>query len=94
MPTPGGIERKSKCFCERQDDVVPKVMGAVDGSSCVICIRILSAVNDLVGGHLDMFVGSLPQMIELVRSRSATGIAVTGPKRIVTPLASMVGGAI
>jgi len=39
------------------------------------------AVNDLVGGHLDMFVGSLPQMIELVRSGTATGIAVTGPQR-------------
>ena len=39
------------------------------------------AVNDLVGGHLDMFVGSLPQMIELVRGGTATGIAVTGPQR-------------
>jgi tripartite-type tricarboxylate transporter receptor subunit TctC len=38
-----------------------------------------AAVNDLVGGHLDMFVGSLPQMIELLRSGSAIGIAVTGP---------------
>jgi tripartite-type tricarboxylate transporter receptor subunit TctC len=37
-----------------------------------------AAVNDLVGGHLDMFVGSLPQMIELVRSGGAIGIAVTG----------------
>ena len=26
------------------------------------------AVNDMIGGHLDMFVGSLPQMIELVRA--------------------------
>jgi len=40
-----------------------------------------AAVNDLVGGHLDMFVGSLPQMIELVRSGSAIGIAVTGSRR-------------
>jgi len=39
------------------------------------------AVNDLVGGHLDMFVGSLPQMMELVRSDQATGIAVTGTER-------------
>src|SRR5262249_62266874 len=39
------------------------------------------AVNDLVGGHLDMFVGSLPQMIELVRAGSATGIAVTSAQR-------------
>jgi tripartite-type tricarboxylate transporter receptor subunit TctC len=40
-----------------------------------------AAVNDLVGSHLDMFVGSLPQMIELVRSGSAIGIAVTRPQR-------------
>ncbi len=40
-----------------------------------------AAVNDLIGGHLDMFVGSLPQMIAMVRADSATGIAVTGPQR-------------
>jgi tripartite-type tricarboxylate transporter receptor subunit TctC len=40
-----------------------------------------AAVNDLVAGHLDMFVGSLPQMIELVRANTATGIGVTGTKR-------------
>ena len=40
------------------------------------------AVNDLIGGHLDMFVGSLPQMIELVRADTATGIAVTGTAAI------------
>ena len=40
-----------------------------------------AAVNDLVGSHLDMFVGSLPLMIELVRSGSAIGIAVTRPQR-------------
>jgi len=39
------------------------------------------AVGDLVAGHLDMFVGSLPQMIELVRANTATGIAVTGAQR-------------
>jgi tripartite-type tricarboxylate transporter receptor subunit TctC len=39
------------------------------------------AVNDLIGGHLDMFVGSLPQMIELVRADTATGIAVTSNER-------------
>src|SRR5262249_5228586 len=39
------------------------------------------AVNDLIGGHLDMFVGSLPQMIELVHAGSATGIAVTSAQR-------------
>ena len=39
------------------------------------------AVNDLIGGHLDMFVGSLPQMIELVRANTATGVAVTSQQR-------------
>jgi tripartite-type tricarboxylate transporter receptor subunit TctC len=39
------------------------------------------AVGDLVAGHLDMFVGSLPQMIELVRADTATGIAVTSTER-------------
>src|SRR5262245_2654677 len=39
------------------------------------------AVSDLVAGHLDMFVGSLPQMIELVRANTAIGIAVTGTER-------------
>ena len=40
-----------------------------------------AAVNDLIGNHLDMFVGSLPQMIEMVRAGTATGIAVTSSKR-------------
>jgi tripartite-type tricarboxylate transporter receptor subunit TctC len=40
-----------------------------------------AAVNDLVGNHVDMFVGSLPQMIELVRADTATGIATTGIER-------------
>jgi tripartite-type tricarboxylate transporter receptor subunit TctC len=39
------------------------------------------AVNDLVGGHVDMFMGSMPQMIELVRAGTATAIAVTGTER-------------
>jgi len=39
------------------------------------------AVNDLVGGHVDMFMGSMPQMIELVRAGTATGIGVTGTER-------------
>jgi tripartite-type tricarboxylate transporter receptor subunit TctC len=41
-----------------------------------------AAVNDLIGGHVDMFVGSLPQMIELVRADHATGMAVTSPRRV------------
>ena len=43
-----------------------------------------AAVNDLIGGHVDMFVGSLPQMIELVRSDHATGMAVTSLQRAPT----------
>jgi tripartite-type tricarboxylate transporter receptor subunit TctC len=39
------------------------------------------AVNDLIGGHLDMFIGSMPQMMELVRAGTATGIAITGTER-------------
>ncbi|HKO73303.1 MAG TPA: tripartite tricarboxylate transporter substrate-binding protein, partial [Bradyrhizobium sp.] len=36
------------------------------------------AVNDLIGGHLDMFIGSLPQMMSLARAQAATAVAVTG----------------
>jgi tripartite-type tricarboxylate transporter receptor subunit TctC len=43
-----------------------------------------AAVNDLIGGHVDMFVGSLPQMIELVRADHATGMAITSPQRTPT----------
>jgi len=43
-----------------------------------------AAVNDLIGGHVDMFVGSLPQMIELVRADHATGMAITSPQRAPT----------
>ena len=39
------------------------------------------AVNDLIGGHLDMFIGSLPQMMSLARAQAATAVAVTGPRR-------------
>jgi tripartite-type tricarboxylate transporter receptor subunit TctC len=39
------------------------------------------AVNDLIGNHLDMFVGSFPQMISLTRAHAATAIAVTGSRR-------------
>jgi tripartite-type tricarboxylate transporter receptor subunit TctC len=39
------------------------------------------AVNDMIGGHLDMFIGSLPQMMEITRGGLATPIAVTGPQR-------------
>jgi tripartite-type tricarboxylate transporter receptor subunit TctC len=39
------------------------------------------AVNDLLGSHLDMFVGSFPQMMSLTRAREATAVAVTGAAR-------------
>jgi tripartite-type tricarboxylate transporter receptor subunit TctC len=41
-----------------------------------------AAVNDLIGGHVDMFVGSLPQMVELMRTDHATGMAVTSTRRV------------
>ena len=39
------------------------------------------ALNDLVGGHVDIFVSSLPQALELVRSGQARALAVTSAKR-------------
>lgn len=39
------------------------------------------AVNDLLGKHLDMFVGSFPQMMSLTRAHEATAVAVTGARR-------------
>lgn len=39
------------------------------------------AVNDLLGKHLDMFVGSFPQMMSLTRAHEATAVAVTGTAR-------------
>jgi tripartite-type tricarboxylate transporter receptor subunit TctC len=39
------------------------------------------AVNDMIGGHLEMFVGSLPQMIELARGGRAKALAVTSAQR-------------
>jgi len=39
------------------------------------------ALNDLVGGHVDMFVSSIPQALQLVRSGQIKTLAVTSPKR-------------
>jgi tripartite-type tricarboxylate transporter receptor subunit TctC len=39
------------------------------------------ALNDLVGGHVDIFVSSLPQVLELVRSGQARALAVTSARR-------------
>src|SRR5262245_36236443 len=42
------------------------------------------ALNDLVGGHVDMFVSSIPQALQLVRSGQIRTLAVTSSRR--TPL--------
>jgi tripartite-type tricarboxylate transporter receptor subunit TctC len=39
------------------------------------------AVNDLAGGHVDIFVSSLPQVLPLARSGQVKALAVTGNKR-------------
>jgi tripartite-type tricarboxylate transporter receptor subunit TctC len=40
-----------------------------------------SALNDLVGGHVDIFVSSLPQALQLVRSGQVKTLAVTSSRR-------------
>ena len=39
------------------------------------------ALNDLLGGHLDLYVSSLPQVLPLARSGQATALAVTSARR-------------
>jgi tripartite-type tricarboxylate transporter receptor subunit TctC len=39
------------------------------------------ALNDLVGGHVHLIVGSLPAMLEQVRAGNAIGLAVTSKQR-------------
>lgn len=39
------------------------------------------ALNDLVGGHVDIFVSSIPQALQLVRSGQIKTLAVTSSKR-------------
>ncbi|MBA2401619.1 MAG: tripartite tricarboxylate transporter substrate binding protein [Bradyrhizobium sp.] len=39
------------------------------------------ALNDLVGGHVDIYVSSIPQALQLVRSGQIRTLAVTSPKR-------------
>ncbi|MBN8989760.1 MAG: tripartite tricarboxylate transporter substrate binding protein [Rhizobiales bacterium] len=39
------------------------------------------ALNDLVGGHVDMFVSSVPQALQLVRGGQVKTLAVTSTKR-------------
>jgi tripartite-type tricarboxylate transporter receptor subunit TctC len=42
------------------------------------------ALNDLLGGHVDIYVSSLPQVLQLAQSGQAKALAVTSTKR--TPL--------
>jgi len=42
------------------------------------------ALNDLIGGHVDIYVSSLPQVLEIVRGGQARGLAVTSRKRTPT----------
>ena len=39
------------------------------------------AVNDLVGGHVDLYISSMPQILQVARSGQARPLAVTGLKR-------------
>ncbi len=39
------------------------------------------ALNDLVGGHVDIYVSSLPQVLQLARSGQARALAVTSARR-------------
>src|SRR5580704_14642229 len=39
------------------------------------------ALNDLVGGHVDVYVSSLPQVLQLAQSGQARALAVTSVKR-------------
>ena len=39
------------------------------------------AINDLVGGHVDVYVSSMPQILQIVRNGQAKALAVTSPRR-------------
>ncbi len=39
------------------------------------------AINDLVGGHVDVYVSSMPQILQIVRSGQAKALAVTSTQR-------------
>jgi tripartite-type tricarboxylate transporter receptor subunit TctC len=41
------------------------------------------ALNDLLGGHVDIYVSSLPQVLQLARDGQARALAVTSTKRTV-----------
>ena len=39
------------------------------------------AINDLVGGHVDIYVSSMPQILQIVRNGQAKALAVTSTQR-------------
>jgi tripartite-type tricarboxylate transporter receptor subunit TctC len=39
------------------------------------------AVNDLVGGHVDLYISSMPQILQIAKTSQARPLAVTGLKR-------------
>jgi tripartite-type tricarboxylate transporter receptor subunit TctC len=39
------------------------------------------AINDLVGGHVDLYVSSMPQILQIARTGQVRPLAVTGAKR-------------
>jgi tripartite-type tricarboxylate transporter receptor subunit TctC len=39
------------------------------------------AVNDLVGGHVDLYISSMPQILQVAKTGQARPLAVTGLKR-------------
>ena len=39
------------------------------------------AINDLVGGHVDMYVSSMPQILQIAKTGQVRPLAVTGLKR-------------
>jgi tripartite-type tricarboxylate transporter receptor subunit TctC len=41
------------------------------------------ALNDLIGGHVDIYVSSLPQVLQLARDGQAKALAVTSARRTV-----------
>jgi tripartite-type tricarboxylate transporter receptor subunit TctC len=40
------------------------------------------AINDLVGGHVDVYISSMPQIIQIIRTGQAKALAVTSTHRV------------
>ena len=39
------------------------------------------AINDLVGGHVDVYISSMPQILQIIKTGQAKALAVTGTQR-------------